>query len=76
MLGIHKGEPIVDPIRNYDNFKLSDDGKLTYVYKRTVIDLGNINNGIVPPWKIWKLGVNKLRSMGFMNITGEDINPF
>ena len=27
-LGIHKGEPIVDPIRNYDNFKLADDGEL------------------------------------------------
>ena len=38
-LGIHKGEPIVKPIRNYDNFTLSDDGELTFVDKRTV---GNI----------------------------------
>ena len=35
-LSIHKGEPIVKPIRNYDNFKLSDDGELTFVDKRTV----------------------------------------
>ena len=44
-MGIHKGEPTVKPIRNYDNFKLADDGALTYVDKRTVIDLGNINDG-------------------------------
>ena len=25
-LVIHKGEPIAKPIRNYDNFKLADDG--------------------------------------------------
>ena len=30
-LGIKRGEPIVDPIRNYDNFKLADDGEITYV---------------------------------------------
>ena len=48
-LGIHKGEPIVKPIRNYDNFKLADDGSLTYVDKRTVIDLGNINEGLITP---------------------------
>ena len=48
-LGIHKGEPIVKPIRNYNNFKLADDGSLTYVEKRTVIDLGNINEGLNTP---------------------------
>ena len=32
-LGIHKGEPIADPIRHYHNFKLADDGALTYVDK-------------------------------------------
>ena len=53
-LGIHNGEPIVKPIRNYDNFKLSDDGELTFVDKRTVIDLGNINEGLRTPWDIWK----------------------
>ena len=49
-LGINKGEPIVKPIRNYDNFKLSDDGELTFVDKRTIIDLGNINEGLRTPW--------------------------
>ena len=43
--GIKGGEPI-EPIRNYDDFKLLDDGELTFVYKRTVIYLGNINEGI------------------------------
>ena len=48
-LGIHKGEPMVDPIRNYDNFELADDGELTYVYKKTVIYLGNIDEGLKSP---------------------------
>ena len=30
-LAIHNGEPIAKPIRNYDNFKLADDGELNYV---------------------------------------------
>ena len=47
--GIRKGEPALDPIRKYDNFKLADDGALTFVYKRIVIDLGNINERIKPP---------------------------
>ena len=72
--GIKGGRPI-EPIRNYDNFKLADDGALTYVDKRTVIDLGNINDGIEPPWEIRKLGVKKLRLMGFRSITAEDIQP-
>ena len=75
-LVIHKGEPIAKPIRNYDNFKLADDGELTYVYKKTVIYLGNINEGLKPPSEIRKLGVNKLKMMGFANITDEDINPY
>ena len=74
-LGIHKGEPIVKPIRNYDNFKLSDDGELTFIDKRTVIDLGNINEGLGTPWEIRKLGVKKLRLMGFRNLTDEDVQP-
>ena len=74
-LGIHKGEPIVKPIRNYNNFKLSDDGELTFIDKRTVIDLGNINEGLRTPWEIWKLGVKKLRLMGFRKITDEDAQP-
>ena len=60
------------PLRKYDNFKLSGDGELTYVYKRTVIDLGNINERLKAPWEICKLGVTKLRSMGFTNIK-EDV---
>ena len=71
-----KGARLIEPIRNYDNFKLADDGELTYVYKRTVIDLGNINDGIAPPSEIRKLGVTKLKLMGFMTITDKDINPY
>ena len=74
-LGIQKGEPIVKPIRNYDNFKLSDGGELTFVDKRTVIDLGNINEELMTPWDIRKLGVKKLRLMGFRNLTNEDVQP-
>ena len=63
------------PIRNYDNFKLSDDGELTFIDKRTVIDLSNINEGLMTPWDIRKLGVKKLRLMGFRNFTNEDVQP-
>ena len=73
--GIQKGRPI-EPLRKYDNFKLSDDGEIIYVYKRTVIDLGNINEGLIPPWEIRRLGVNKLKLMGFTNITDEDVQPY
>ena len=72
--GIKGGEPI-ESIRNYDDFKLSDDGELTYVHKRTVIYLGNINEGIEQPLEIRKLGVKKLRLMGLMNIRDEDVQP-
>ena len=72
--GIQKGRPI-DPIRRYDNFKLADDGALTYINKRKVIDLGNINERLKPPSEIRKLGVNRLRSMGFTDITDEDVQP-
>ena len=61
---IKKGEPIIDPTREYLNFELSDDGKITYKYKRTVIDLGNINEGLKAPWEILKLGVKRLKLMG------------
>ena len=71
---ILKGIPIVEPIRNYDNFKLGDDGALSYIYKRTVIDLGNVNESLKSPWEIHKLGVTKLRSMGFTNITDKTYN--
>ena len=72
--GIQKGR-LIDPLRKYNNFKLSDDGELTYIYKRTVIDLGNINDRLKAPWEIRNLGVAELRSMGFTNITDEDVQP-
>ena len=75
-LGIQKGEPIVDPIRKYDNFKLADDGSLTFVYKRTVIDLGNINERMKSPSELRRLSVAKLKAMGFTNITDEDTQPY
>ena len=74
--GIQGGEPIIDPMREYRNFKLTKTGKLSYVYKRTVIDFGDINNRLKVPREIRKLGVTKLRLMGFRNLTYEDINPY
>ena len=74
--GIQGGEPIIDPIREYRNFKLTKTGKLFYVYKRTVIDFGNINNRLKAPWEIRKLGVTKLRLMGFRNLTDENTHPY
>ena len=74
--GIQGGEPIIDPVREYDYFKLTKNGKLSYKYKRTVIDFGNINDRLKTPWEIRKLGVTKLRLMGFRTITYEDINPY
>ena len=75
-LDIRKGEPVLDPIRKYDNFKLADDGSLTFVYKKIVIDLGNINERLKAPWEIRKLGVKKLKLMGFINVTDEDVRPY
>ena len=74
--GIQGGKPIIDPIREYQNFKLTKNGKLSYKYKRTVIDFGNINNRLKAPWEIRRLGVVKLRLMGFTSITDEDTNPY
>ena len=73
---IQGGKPIIEPIREYQNFKLTKNGKLSYKYKRTVIDFGNINNRLKAPWEIRKLGVAKLRLMGFRTITDEDVNPY
>ena len=75
-LGIKGGMPIAEPIRNYDNFKLKADGTLSYKYKKTVIYLGNIDKGLKSLTEISKLGVNRLRTMGFTNITYEDIQPY
>ena len=74
--GIQGGKPIIDPMREYRNFKLTKNGKLSYVYKRTTIDLGNINNRLKAPWEIRKLGVSKLKLMGFTSITDEDTHPY
>ena len=74
--GIQGGKPIINPMREYRNFKLTKNGKLSYVYKRTVIDFGNINDRLKAPWEIRRLGVAKLRLMGFRNLTYEDINPY
>ena len=65
--GIQKGELLLNPIRRYENFKLADDGELTYIYKRMAIDLGNINERLKAPWEILRIGVSKLKSMGFLN---------
>ena len=74
--GIQRGKPMIDPIREYRNFKLTKNGKLSYMYKKTVIDFGNINNRLKAPWEIRKLGVAKLRLIGFRDITYEDINLY
>ena len=55
--GIQGGEPIIAPMREYRNFKLTKNGKLSYVYKRTVINLGNINEGLKAPWDIHRIVV-------------------
>ena len=73
-VGIRKGR-LINPIREYDNFKPPDDGALAYKYKKTVIDLGNINERIKLPSTIRKLSVNKLKLMGFTDITDEDVYP-
>ena len=76
IFGIQGGKPIIEPMREYENFKLTKNGKLSYKYKRTVIDFGNINDRLKAPWEIRRFGVAKLRLMGFTSITDEDINPY
>ena len=56
-LGINNGTPIEKPTIKYDSFKLAGDGSLTFKYKRTVIDLGNINKRIKSPSELQRLGV-------------------
>ena len=75
-LGIKGGKPIIDPISDYSKLKLKTDGTLSYKYKKTVINLGNIDKGLKSLTEISKLGVNKLRLMGFTNVTYEDIQPY
>ena len=74
--GIQGGEPITEPLREYRNFKLGKNGKLSYKYKKIVFEFGNINDRLKSPWAIRRLGVTKLRLMGFSNLTYEDINPY
>ena len=74
--GIKGGMLIAEPIRNYDNFKLKADGTLSYKYKKTVIYLGNIDKGLKSLTEIRRLGIIKLRLMGFRNLTDEDTNPY
>ena len=76
IFGIQGGKPVIEPMREYRNFKLTKNGKLSYAYKKTVIDFGNINNRLKAPWEIRKLGVAKLRLIGFRDLTYEDINPY
>ena len=75
-LGIENGTPIEEPSIRYNSFKLADDGSLTVIYKRTVIDLGNINKRIKSPSELQRLSVAKLKAMGFTDITDEDTHPY
>ena len=75
-LRITGGASIGKPIRNYDNFNLDDNGNLTFTYKNKVINFFNINDGLIPSSKIRELGTNRLKLMGFKNITDEDIHPY
>ena len=75
-LGINNDTPIEEPSIRYNSFKLADDGLLTFVYKRTVIDLGNINKRIKSPSELRRLSIAKLKAMGFTDITDEDTHPY
>ena len=76
-LGIKGGVKLVEPIRNYDSFDLDDNVNLTILHKNEVINLGNINAGLLSPSSmIQELGVHRLKSMGFTNITDEDVRPY
>ena len=74
-LGIENGTPIEEPSIRYKSFKLADDGSPTFVYKRTVIDIGNINERIKSPSELRRLSVAKLKVMGFTDIKDEDTHP-
>ena len=66
-LGIKGGASIEEPVRNYDNFHLDDNGNLTFTYKNKVINFGNIKEGLIPPSRIRELGVNTVQAI--CNIT-------
>ena len=76
-LGIKGGTNMVEPIRDYGSFDIDDNGNLTFICKNEVTGLGNIKEGLLSPSKmIMKLGVNRLKSMGFKNIIDEEIYPY
>ena len=75
-LGINNGTPIEEPSIKYNSFKLADDGSLTFIYKITVVDLGNINERIKSPSELRRLSITKLKAMGFTDITDEDTHPY
>ena len=67
----------MEHIIDYNKFDSDDSGNLTFKYGKEDMYLGNINEGLNSPSKmIKKLGVNRLESIGFMNITNEDIYPY
>ena len=69
-LGIKGGAKIVEPIRNYDSFYLDDNGNLNFKNGKEDKYIGDINEGLNSPSKmIKKLGVNRLKLIGFSNIT-------
>ena len=45
------------------------------VFLLVLQEFDNNNERLKTPWEIRKLGVAKLRSMGFTNITDEDVQP-
>ena len=77
-LGIKGGANIEEPTANYNSFDLDDNGNLTFVRNNEDIYIGNINERRLnsPSRMIKTLGVNRLKLMGFSNITDEDICPY
>ena len=59
-----------------DRVKLADNGSLTFIYKRTVTDLSNINERIKSSSELWRLSIAKLKAMGFKDITDEDTHRY
>ena len=51
-LGIEGGANIVEPIIDYETFDIDDNGNLTFVHKKEVIGLGNIEEGLLSPSKM------------------------
>ena len=73
---MQKGKPIAEPIRNYSDFVLEDDGEISFISDGAIVDLGNINGKLNSTSYIRSLGVATLKSMGFRNITDEDVRPY